>query len=88
MGTSNALTNQERKVLALVAKGRRNANIAHELCISIRTVENHLYHIFDKLNVSSRTEAALYALHTGLLPRAEMSGNSHDSSDNSRYARS
>lgn len=88
MSTLNALTNQERKVLALVAKGRRNAKIAHELCISIRTVENHLYHIFDKLNVSSRTEAALYALRTGLLSHAEMSGNSHDTADNNRYARS
>ncbi|QPC81322.1 response regulator transcription factor [Phototrophicus methaneseepsis] len=72
------LTNQERKILVLVAKGRRNAKIALELCISTRTVENHLYHIFDKLGVSSRTEAAIYAIHTGLLAAPEMSGNSHD----------
>ena len=67
MRTLHTLTNQERSVLALV-----------ELCISIRTVENHLYHIFDKLGVSSRTEAALYALQTGLLAPTEMSGISHD----------
>ena len=78
MRTYHELTTQERKVLALVAEGRRNAKIANELCISTRTVENHLYHIFDKLNVSSRTEAALHALHGGLLSNLEMSGISHD----------
>jgi DNA-binding NarL/FixJ family response regulator len=86
MSTFSELTNQERRVLALVAKGRRNAKIAQELVISIRTVENHLYHIFDKLGVSSRTEAAIMALGAGLLP--EMSGNSHDNHDHNRYARS
>jgi DNA-binding NarL/FixJ family response regulator len=78
MRTFTELTNQERRVLALVARGRRNAKIALELCISTRTVENHLYHIFDKLGVSSRTEAALHALQAGLLSNTEMSGISHD----------
>jgi two-component system NarL family response regulator len=76
------LTNQEYRVLALVAKGQRNAKIADELRISTRTVENHLYRIFDKLAVSSRTEAALFALKAGLLANTdftlEMSGISHD----------
>jgi DNA-binding NarL/FixJ family response regulator len=74
----NGLTNQEKVVLSLVAKGWRNMKIASELCISIRTVENHLYHIFDKLNVSTRTEAAVCALQKGGLLRAEMSGISDD----------
>ena len=74
----NDLTEQERAVLALLALGRRNARIADELCVSIRTVENHLYHIFQKLGVSSRIEAALCALRTGLLSNAEMSGITHD----------
>ena len=87
MRTFSELTNQEHRVLALVAKGRRNAKIALELCISTRTVENHLYHIFDKLGVTSRTEAALHALHTGLLSNSEMSGNSHDNLDNTLYSR-
>ena len=72
------LTEQERAVLALLAMGQRNARIANELCISIRTVENHLYHIFQKLGVSSRMEAALYVLRAGLLSNAEMSGITHD----------
>lgn len=88
MKSLSDLTNQERRVLALVATGRRNVKIAFELCISTRTVENHLYHIFDKLGVSSRMEAALYALQTGLLSNSEMSGTSHDSEDVSRYAES
>jgi DNA-binding NarL/FixJ family response regulator len=87
MRSLNELTTQERKVLALVAEGRRNAKIAGELCISTRTVENHLYRIFDKLGVSSRTEAAMWALHLGLLAETEMSRTPHDTNDNSRYAR-
>jgi len=82
------LTNQEYRVLALVAKGQRNARIASELCISTRTVENHLYRIFDKLAVSSRTEAALFALKAGLLSGndfiPEMSGIPHDLEEHAR----
>lgn len=65
------LTTQEYRVLALVAQGWRNATIAQELCISTRTVENHLVHIFDKLSVSSRTEAVIFALKAGLLSATE-----------------
>jgi DNA-binding NarL/FixJ family response regulator len=83
MQSAHQLTNQERSVLALVAQGRRNAKIADELCISTRTVENHLYHIFDKLGVTSRTEAALYAMQAGLFPLPEMSGIAHDSAKRS-----
>ncbi|HXQ38642.1 MAG TPA: helix-turn-helix transcriptional regulator [Anaerolineales bacterium] len=72
------LTEQERAVLALLAIGQRNARIADELCISIRTVENHLYHIFQKLGVSSRIEAALYVLRNDLGSHSEMSGITQD----------
>ena len=79
MKLNNELTKQECTVLSLVVKGWRNAKIADELFISIRTVETHLYHIFDKLGVASRTEAALYMLHSDLSFRSEI----HESSDNS-----
>jgi DNA-binding NarL/FixJ family response regulator len=79
------LTKQESTVVALVAQGRRNAEIAKELYISLRTVEGHLYRIFQKLNVSSRTEAAIYAFHTGLLTKPKSSGNTGDSEDGTRY---
>ena len=72
------LTEQERAVLALLAIGQRNARIADELCISIRTVENHLYHIFQKLGVSSRIEATLYVLRSDLASNSEMSGITQD----------
>ena len=72
------LTEQERAVLALLASGQRNARIANELCVSIRTVENHLYHIFHKLGVSSRIEAALYALRNDLDSNTDVSGITQD----------
>ena len=62
MRSINELTKQETRILELVARGWQNAKIARELVISTRTVETHIYHIFDKLGVSSRTEAALYIL--------------------------
>jgi DNA-binding NarL/FixJ family response regulator len=65
MSVNDDLTTQERTVLSLVARGWRNARIASELTISPRTVDNHLYHIYDKLGVSTRTEAALHALNAG-----------------------
>ncbi|MBA3874707.1 MAG: response regulator transcription factor [Anaerolineae bacterium] len=72
MTTFSELTKQEYRVLELVAKGWRNSKIASELCISIRTVETHLYHIFDKLSVSSRTEAALYMVQASSLFNSEV----------------
>jgi DNA-binding NarL/FixJ family response regulator len=68
-----ALTKQESVVLSLVAQGKRNAQIAHELSVSVRTVESHLYRIFQKLSLSSRTEAAVYAFQSGLLSPPEYS---------------
>jgi len=79
------LTEQERAVLALLSIGQRNARIADELCISIRTVENHLYHIFQKLGVSSRIEATLYALRNDLVSNSDMSGISQDEKDDYSY---
>jgi DNA-binding NarL/FixJ family response regulator len=78
MNPMSQLTEQERVVLALLATGQRNARIADELTISVRTVENHLYHIFHKLGVSSRIEATLYVLRNDLLSNSEMSGISQD----------
>ena len=78
MNPISQLTEQERVVLSLLALGQRNARIADELSISVRTVENHLYHIFHKLGVSSRIEATLYALSNDLVSNTKMSGISQD----------
>jgi DNA-binding NarL/FixJ family response regulator len=52
------LTRRETEVLALVAAGKRNTEVARALCIEVQTVEVHLKHIYSKLHVRSRTEAA------------------------------
>ena len=56
------VTEREREVLALVAAGKTNIEIAMVLAISARTVQKHLEHIFQKLGVETRTAAAVHAL--------------------------
>ena len=60
------LSNREREIVALVAQGYRNREMAEKLFISEQTVKNHLHNVFDKLGVSDRLELALYAIHKGL----------------------
>ena len=64
------LSERERQVLELVARGAANKAIAKELVLSTRTVEAHMRSIFDKLGVTSRTEAVTSALrmHSIRLP--------------------
>jgi DNA-binding NarL/FixJ family response regulator len=59
------LTEREMDVLKLVTKGLSNKDIADKLCLSVRTVQGHLANIFNKLRVSSRTEAVVHALKEG-----------------------
>jgi DNA-binding NarL/FixJ family response regulator len=61
------LTPRERQVLRLVTEGQTNREIASQLGISAGTVKNHVEHIIAKLNVSDRTQAAVYALRHGLI---------------------
>lgn len=58
----NRLTAREREVLKLIAEGMINKEIATKLYISEKTVKNHVSSIFRKLNVSDRTQAAIYAI--------------------------
>ena len=60
------LSVRELEVLALVAAGRTNGQIAKELFISPKTASVHVTHILDKLGVSSRIEAAMIAARAGL----------------------
>ena len=61
-----ALSQREREIVALVAQGYKNKEMAEKMFISEQTVKNHLHNIFDKLGVSDRLELALYAIHKGL----------------------
>lgn len=55
------LTNREREVLALIAKGKSNKEIADDLFITLKTVKTHVSNILAKLQVEDRTQAAIYA---------------------------
>ncbi|UCH42391.1 MAG: response regulator transcription factor [Dehalococcoidales bacterium] len=62
---AEVLSKREVEVLRLATKGLSNQDIANELCLSLRTIQAHLGHIFNKLGVSSRTEAVVHALKEG-----------------------
>ena len=68
-----ALTERETEVLELIARGNTNNQIAHELFIGEATVKSHVHNILSKLNMSSRTQAALYAGRIGLVTTEEIS---------------
>ena len=59
------LTDREMEVLCLVSQGLSNQQVARKLSVSVRTIEAHLTHIYTKLGVGSRTEAALLAQREG-----------------------
>ena len=61
-----SLTEREREVLELLAAGKGNATIAHELMISLKTVRNHVSNVFTKLQVADRAAAIVKARQAGL----------------------
>jgi NarL family two-component system response regulator LiaR len=65
-GQWERLTEREREVLRLVAAGRSNKGIAHEMGISEKTVEYHVTNILGKLGVGSRSEAIVWIKNSGL----------------------
>lgn len=66
-GCEQPLTERENEVLALIAAGSTNQQIAAELIISVETVKSHVRRIMEKLSVSDRTQAAVKAIKQGLL---------------------
>lgn len=64
---NQVLTNRELEILKQIALGHHNREIAECLCISEKTVKNHISSIFRKLEVDDRTQAALYALKNRLV---------------------
>jgi two-component system, NarL family, response regulator LiaR len=66
MQTADPLTERELEVLRLIAQGLSNKEIASKLFVAEWTVRSHVSNILGKLHVASRTQAALYALRSGL----------------------
>jgi two-component system, NarL family, response regulator DegU len=67
-GSDNCiLTKREIEVLKLIAEGLFNKEIAYTLAISEKTVKNHVSNIFKKINVSDRTQAAVYAIRNSFV---------------------
>ncbi len=64
---STPLSHRELNVLQMMAEGARNREIADKLCISERTVGNHITNIFDKLHIYQRSQAIVYAIKTGII---------------------
>lgn len=63
----NSLTKREIEILAQVASGMFNKEIANNLSISERTVKNHISNIFKKIDVSDRTQAAVFAIRNNIV---------------------
>ncbi len=63
----SSLSAREKEVFLLVASGLSNREIAQRLCLSVRTVGNHVTAIYQKLRLNKRAEAVLYALRHGLI---------------------
>jgi LuxR family transcriptional regulator, maltose regulon positive regulatory protein len=67
-GLAEPLTDRELEVLRLVAAGRSNQRIAHDLVVALDTVKKHVTHVLGKLGAANRTEAAARARQLGLIP--------------------
>lgn len=65
------LTDREQEVLALIAQGLSNANIAEELVISEKTVKSHVSNILSKLHLADRTQVAVFAWREGIMKKEE-----------------
>ena len=65
------LSTRETEVLALVARGRSNQQIADELVISLNTVNRHVSNIFVKISAANRAEAAAFAARNGIVPAGD-----------------
>jgi DNA-binding NarL/FixJ family response regulator len=77
-GSPEALTERETAVLRLVAKGQANKQVARELGIREQTVKTHVSNILGKLQLQSRTQAALYAVERGLVSASDLGRGSAD----------
>jgi RNA polymerase sigma factor (sigma-70 family) len=69
---ADTLTAREREVLTLIAEGKTNRQIARQLNVTERTARTHVSNILAKLQLTSRTQAALWAVQEGLAPARKL----------------
>ncbi|MGH8917730.1 MAG: HD domain-containing phosphohydrolase, partial [Actinomycetes bacterium] len=77
---AGGLTDREREVLALVARGQSIRQIGQTLTISPKTADAHIQHIYTKLGVTTRAGATLWAVHNGVVDGAERWGEDRETS--------
>jgi DNA-binding NarL/FixJ family response regulator len=65
---TSKLSRRQNEILSLVAQGHANKMIAYQLGVSEKTVRNHLTHVFRKLNVQCRTQAAIWLVRQNQIP--------------------
>ena len=63
----DGLTRRELEILKLLASGSANKQLAYKLQISDKTVRNHVSNMYEKLNISDRSQAVMYAVRRGLV---------------------
>ncbi|MCS6908835.1 MAG: helix-turn-helix transcriptional regulator [Anaerolineales bacterium] len=80
-----SLTQRECEVLALLAEGKRNSEIAEALGTTENTVEAHLKHIFSKLGVSNRVQAVLYYISILATNPEKFTGSCDDNDQHMPY---
>lgn len=82
--SDNLLSERENEVLLLVAQGLSNASIAARLVISERTVKSHVSSMLSKLDMTDRTQLAVYAWQQGLISPSAQNASIHSSAFNGR----
>ena len=72
-GRDRGLTERESEVLDLISQGKRPAEIAEALYLSINSIKTHTRNLYRKINVTNRTEAALWGVDHGFRPDRQTS---------------
>ena len=67
--SEEVLTEREQEVLGLIAQGYTNTQVAEKLCLAVRTIESHRWHLMQKLDLHTRSDLVRYAIEHGHLAK-------------------